>query len=147
MDTHIKDQRQAALEIAYRRRALRVNSAIYARRHGPGFLPLLTGGGVLRARYIAELARLESEKGWCLADARWLADIAQDIASFGRLRQEISEACGWHADRLRELVRQHAAIAQLENVHRPLLVWPRQGTATEAHPRRRKQSKARRRRS
>lgn len=121
-----------------------MNSAIYARRHGPGLLPLLTGVGVLRVRYIAELARLESEKGWSLADARRLADIAQDIARLGRLRPQIAETCGWHSDRLRELVRQHAAIAQLENVRRPVLAWSNQDLSTQGHPRRRKQSKARR---
>ena len=111
------------------------------------FLPLLTGTSALRARYIAELARLESEKSWDLADARRLADIAQDIARLGQLRPQIAETCGWHADRLRELVRQHAAIVQLEKLHRPLLVWSRPAGVPQAHRPRPKRARTRRRRA
>jgi hypothetical protein len=141
------NQRGVAIEIAFRQRALAVNRGIYSRRYGPDLLPRLAGAGQLRARYIAELARLEAEKHWGSSDSRRLAELARDIRRLGRLRADIAGTCIWHADRMGELVHQHEALARLERMHRPRLVWSQQVSAEKQHPRARKRARGRRRRA
>lgn len=111
-------------EIALRRRALRTNCGIHARRNGPDLLPVLFGAEI-RARYSAQMSWLGSEATWREADARRIGELATDIARFGRNREpKIEEACAWHAARLRELVAQHAALHRLEADQRPVSPWP-----------------------
>lgn len=116
--------RAAAADVAFRRRALKVNGGIYARRHAPRLMPLLVGAGLLRARYIAVTDWLGSERDWRPEDARRLAALAEEIVSLGRWRRYNVETCQWHADRLRELVRQHDVLARLETRFRTLPAWP-----------------------
>jgi hypothetical protein len=146
MKIDTKDQRAMAAEVAFRQRALGANRRIYARRHGPSLMSLLAGAGGLRARYIGQLASLEAETVWGADHARRLAELADEIDRYGCLRPEIAETCAWHADRLRELVRQHAVLAQLEKAHRLHAAWPgfRNGAAVGACPRTLKRAKARR---
>ena len=123
MTIYLEDPRAAAADIVFRRRALKVNSGIYARRHAPRLLPLLAGSGVLRARHIGQVAWLEAEHDWRAEDARRVSELAGDVVRFGNLRPALAQDCQWHADRLRELVRQHAALARLEAAHRPVAAW------------------------
>jgi hypothetical protein len=125
MTRHTENERRAAAaDIAFRRRALMVNSGIYARRHSGRLMPVLAGGGTIRARFIGQVAWLGSERDWRPQDARRLAELADEIGRFGALRPDVAEACRWHADRLGELVRQHAVLARLEAEHRPFPAWP-----------------------
>jgi hypothetical protein len=135
-----------AADVVFRRRALRVNSAIYARRCGPRLPPVLAGAGAMRARHLAMVAWLESGRNRRPEDARRVVGLAADIARLGRLRPGVAEDCEWHAARLRELVRQHAVVAQLEAEQRPGPAWPaarersvakaRRGAPSRAKPRR-----------
>jgi hypothetical protein len=111
---HIENDRSPdPADIAFRRRALQTNSAIYARR-GPLLLPVLSGTGI-RTRYCATTEWLSSEPSWSDADARRVGALAAEIRRFGRgSAPEIAELCDWHADRLCELVNQHAALRRLE---------------------------------
>lgn len=124
MIARFEDPRAMTADIAFRRRALKVNCGIYSRRHGPRLLPVLADSRALRACYIGQVAWLGAERDWRPEDARRLSELASDIARFGRLRPAIAEVCQWHADRLRELVRQHAALARLEAEHGPAARWP-----------------------
>jgi hypothetical protein len=138
MTTHSNDEcRAVAADIAFRRRALKVNSGIYARRHAPRLKPLLGGAGTITARYIGQIAWLESERDWRPQDARCLLEIADEIARLGRFQPGIAETCQWHADRLRELVEQHAVLARLEIKHQPGLAWPIARGRPAASPHRR----------
>lgn len=125
MSSHSEEERRAAAtDIAFRRRALKVNGGIYARRHAPRFMPVLVGAGMIRARYIGQIAWLDSERDWRPEDARRLLGIANEIARLGRFQPGVAETCRWHAERLRELVRQHVALARLEARHQPNPAWP-----------------------
>ncbi len=77
------ETRAAAADIAFRRRALKVNGGIYARRHAPHLMPVLAGAGMIRSRYIGQIAWLEAEWDWRPEDARRLLDIADEIARLG----------------------------------------------------------------
>jgi hypothetical protein len=112
---HIENDRSPdPADIAFRRRALQTNSAIYARRSGPLLLPVLSGTGI-RTRYCATTEWLGSETFWSDADARRVGALAAEVRRFGHGRApEIAERCDWHADRLSELVNQHAALRRLE---------------------------------
>jgi hypothetical protein len=136
---HIKTDRSAdPADIAFRQRALQTNSAIYARRHGPLLLPVLSGAGI-RARYGATTEWLGSETSWSDADARRVGAVAAEIRRFGRSRPpEIAELCNWHADRLCELVNQHAALRRLEASRHTTSTWP---DAASRDPRRRRRSR------
>jgi hypothetical protein len=125
MTRYTEDERRAAAaDIAFRRRALMVNSGIYARRHSGRLMLVLAGGGAIRARYIGQVAWLGSERDWRPQDARRLAELADEIGRFGALRPDVAEACQWHAERLHELVRQHAVLARLEAERRLAPAWP-----------------------
>lgn len=124
MTDQTNDYRAAAADVAFRRRALKVNGGIYARRHAPRLMPLLASAGSLRSRYLAVTEWLASERDWRAEDARRLATIAEEIVRLGRRRHDGAEACGWHSDRLRELVRQHDVLTQLEAKLCPLPAWP-----------------------
>jgi hypothetical protein len=136
---HIKiDQSADLADIAFRQRALQNNSAIYARRNGPLLLPVLSGAGIT-ARYGATMEWLNSEPSWGDADARRVGALAAEIRRFGRSRApEIAERCDWHADRLCELVNQHAALRRLESSRRTASYWP---DAASRDPRRRRRSR------
>ena len=124
MTIHFEDPRAAAADIAYRRRALKTNAGIYARRHRPRLLPLLSDSNALRTAYIRQMDWLGSEHDWRPDDARRISALASDISRFGNLRPPAAaEECQWHADRLRELVRQHGTLAQLEREYRPAATW------------------------
>ena len=101
-----------AADLAFRRRALTVNCNIYALRHAPRFVPLLTRG--MRGRYVARVATLGTERACTQEDSRRVAALADEIDALGSQRPRIAETCRWHAARLRELVGQHAAIVRLE---------------------------------
>lgn len=118
------DHRAAAADIAFRRRALRVNAAIYARRYGHHLMPLLEGLAPLRMRYVAITDWMQGGRDWCPEDARRLSTLAEEILALGRRRVEVAETCEWHADRLRELVRQHDVLARLEARLCPRPAWP-----------------------
>jgi hypothetical protein len=118
------DHRAAAADIAFRRRALRVNAAIYARRHGHHLMPLLEGLVPLRTRFVAVTDWMETERDWRPEDARRLSPLADEIHALGRRRVEVAEIGEWHADRLRELVRQHDVLARLEARLRPVPARP-----------------------
>jgi hypothetical protein len=124
MTDHTDDHRSAVADITFRRRALKVNGGIYARRHAPRLKPLLIGAGPLRARYIAVTEWLGSERDWRPEDARRLAAMAEEIDRLGLRCRDGAEACDWHANRLRELVRQHDVLAKLEAGLCPLPAWP-----------------------
>jgi hypothetical protein len=116
--THLSEDARpaAAADIAYRRRALKVNGGIYGRRHGPELLPLLAGS-TIRGRFAAAVEWLASEPHWAAADARRISGLSAEIGRFGRLRPQIAEVCDWHAARLAELVSQYRAVALLEAKH------------------------------
>lgn len=78
----------------------------------------------LCARYAGATAWLASERDWRPEDARRLAAVAEEVARLGRTRRDAAERCQWHADRLRELVRQHAVLVGLEAKHLPCPAWP-----------------------
>jgi hypothetical protein len=124
MTDQTNDHRSAVADVTFRRRALKVNGGIYARRHAPRLMPLLVGTGSFKVRYIAVTDWLGSERDWRLEDARRLAALAEEIVGLGRRRSDSAEVCEWHADRLRELVRQHDVLAQLEATLCPLPAWP-----------------------
>jgi hypothetical protein len=109
------DHRSDQSDIAFRRRALRTNGSIYARRYGPALLALLSSPGI-RTRCGAQIARLGSEQALQDADASRLRELAAEIARFGRIQApECGAACEWHAARLRELVNQHAVLRRIES--------------------------------
>jgi hypothetical protein len=84
---HIENDRSPdPADIAFRRRALQTNSAIYARRSGPQLLPVLSGIGV-RARYCATTDWLSSEPSWSDADARRVDALAAEVRRFGHNRE------------------------------------------------------------
>jgi hypothetical protein len=125
MSRHTEDERRAAAaDIAFRHQALKINGGIYARRHGPGLMPVLAGGGAIATRYVGQILWLGSEQEWRLQDARRLAELADEIGRFGAVRPGVAETCQWHADRLRELVRQHAVLARIEAERCLTPAWP-----------------------
>ena len=131
-----EERRFDEADITFRRSALRTNSGIHARRHGPALLPVLSGAGI-RTRYIAQMAWLGSEAVWRDTDARRIGEIAAEIVRFGRGREpEIAETCEWHAARLRELVSQQAVLRRLEGQQCRPSPWP--DAAARTSPPRRK---------
>ena len=124
MTDQTDDHRAVAADVTFRRRALKVNSGIYSRSHAPRLMPLLVGAAPLRTRYIAVTEWLGSERDWRPENARRLATIAEEIVRLGLRRCDSAEAFEWHADRLRELVRQHTELVRLELKLRPLPAWP-----------------------
>lgn len=118
------DRCATAADIAFRRRALKVNCGIYARRHALDLASALVGTGALRDRYTAAIAWFDSEQDWRAEDAKRIAAIAEEIARLGRRSPDVAETCCWHADRLREFVGQHAALARLQADHRASPAWP-----------------------
>jgi hypothetical protein len=84
-----------AADLAFRRRALTVNCNIYALRHAPRFVPLLTRG--MRGRYIARVTALGTERACTPEHFRRVATLADEIDALGSQRPRIAETCRWHS--------------------------------------------------
>jgi hypothetical protein len=127
-----KKEYQAA-DIAFRRRCLTVNSGIYARRYGTGALALLPEQSAVRRRMTIELDWLRSETCWTPQDERRIATLCAEILRQTRRTPEHLEVLWWHTARLRELLKQYAALAALERTMLQKSVWQ----TTPAHAPRR----------
>ncbi len=111
-------------DAAFRRRALTVHTAIYARRTGPPALALLPEGSPVRRRFAAELARMGSEFAWTSCDERRIAALCAELLRHAHRPPEPLEHWLWHVARLRELIRQYDALVAVERKLSWGAVWP-----------------------
>ena len=132
-------------DIAFRRRCLTVNAAIYARRYGPAALARLPEGSAVRRRYAAELDWMGGESGWSPQDERRIATLCAEILRHAHRAPEPLEHWRWHAARLRELLRQYAALVAVERKPSWIATWPSRASPARARKAVRKRARQGRR--
>ena len=111
-------------DATFRRRALTVNTAIYARRTGPPALALLPEGSPVRRRFAAELVWMGSEAAWTSRDERRIATLCAELLRHAHRATEPLEHWWWHVARLRELIRQYDALVAVERKLSRGAAWP-----------------------
>jgi hypothetical protein len=139
------EQADARTDVAFRRRALTVNTGIYARRFGKTALPLLPESSALRRRYAAELDWMSSESSWTSRDQRRIATLCAELLRHSHNAPEPLEHWRWHVARLRELIQQYDALVAVERKLIRIATWPTRPSPARAKTTARRCARQRRR--